>query len=112
MADTMGLLQSLPSVAQRGGRLPAIKGSVPSLTRIPPGCPFHPRCPHAVKGRCNVGAPPSLRTFSTGGQAACLRVEEIHPGVQEVAQEATKEVAKSVTKESTKDAPKAVTHGN
>jgi peptide/nickel transport system ATP-binding protein len=44
---TMSLLKSLPGNQARGGRLPAIKGSVPSLTAIPPGCPFHPRCPRA-----------------------------------------------------------------
>ena len=82
---TMSLLRSLPSLAQRGARLPAIRGNVPSLNRIPPGCPFHPRCPQAVRGRCDVGAPPPLRMFTGGRQAACLRVEEIHPGVGEIA---------------------------
>ena len=82
---TMSLLQSLPGAGARGTRLPAIKGSVPSLTEIPPGCPFHPRCPHAVKGVCDVGDRPKLRTFSNGGQAACVRVEEIHPHISEVA---------------------------
>jgi len=84
MPYTMSLLQSLPSLQHRGDRLPAIKGSVPSLTNIPPGCPFHPRCPHAVLGRCDVGDRPALRTFTGGRQAACIRVEEIHPGVKEV----------------------------
>lgn len=80
---TMGLLQSLPGLGRRGDRLPAIRGSVPSLTNIPPGCPFHPRCPYAVRGRCDVGEPPALRTFNGGHQAACVRVEEIHPSVKE-----------------------------
>ncbi len=85
----MSLLQSLPSFQHKGGRLPAIKGSVPSLTAIPPGCPFHPRCPHAVPGRCDVGDRPTLRTFTGDGvpdghQAACIRVEELHPGVKEI----------------------------
>lgn len=80
---TIGLLESLPSNSVKGERLPAIKGSVPSLTAIPPGCPFNPRCAHAVPGRCDVGAPPALRTFTGGRQAACLRIEEIHPGVRE-----------------------------
>jgi oligopeptide/dipeptide ABC transporter ATP-binding protein len=26
--------------------LPTIAGSVPPLTRLPPGCPFSPRCPN------------------------------------------------------------------
>ncbi len=91
---TMGLLQSLPGVGQRGERLSAIQGSVPSLSRIPPGCPFHPRCPHAVPGRCDVGAPPALRFFSGERQAACVRVEEIHPGVHEEATEESTIAAK------------------
>ncbi len=80
---TVSLLRSLPSMHGSGGRLPAIKGSVPLLTAIPHGCPFHPRCEHAVPGRCDLGAPPALRTFDTGRQAACLRVEEL-TGLNEV----------------------------
>jgi oligopeptide/dipeptide ABC transporter ATP-binding protein len=80
----MSLLQSLPSLGVRGERLPAIKGSVPTLTAIPPGCPFHPRCPHAVLGRCDVGDPPPIRTFEGNREAACIRIEEIHPGVREI----------------------------
>ncbi len=80
---TMSLLKSLPSLGVRGQRLPAISGSVPSLTAIPPGCPFHPRCPQAVMGVCDVGNPPELRTFSGDRQAACVRIEEIHAGVVE-----------------------------
>jgi len=74
---TRNLLKSLPGLkGARGSRLPAIKGSVPSLTAIPAGCPFHPRCQYAKKGECNVGGPPDLRSFG-GRQAACVRVEAI-----------------------------------
>jgi oligopeptide/dipeptide ABC transporter ATP-binding protein len=41
-----GLLESRPRVDQKGERLVPIEGSPPSLIRVPPGCPFHPRCPH------------------------------------------------------------------
>jgi len=76
---TMGLLASLPSMHQeRGQRLPSIAGTVPSLTNLPPGCPFHPRCPHAVRGVCNVGGPPPLELTADGRKVACVRVEEIH----------------------------------
>ncbi len=74
---TMGLLQSLPSRSVRGRRLPSIPGSVPAVTSIPPGCPFHPRCPFAVRGRCDVGAPPPLEPVGPGHEAACVRVHEI-----------------------------------
>jgi len=73
---TRGLLKSLPSL-NHGRRLCSIAGSVPSLSAIPVGCPFHPRCDHAVAGRCDVGAPPSLRPVGTGHQVACLRAEEL-----------------------------------
>ena len=43
---TWGLLESVPRVDQKGSRLLPIEGSPPSLIRVPPGCPFHPRCPH------------------------------------------------------------------
>ncbi|MDQ3865493.1 MAG: ABC transporter ATP-binding protein [Actinomycetota bacterium] len=43
---TWGLLESIPQVSQKGSRLIPIEGSPPSLINVPPGCPFHPRCPH------------------------------------------------------------------
>jgi peptide/nickel transport system ATP-binding protein len=41
-----GLLESIPVVDRRVDRLIPIEGSPPSLIHVPPGCPFHPRCPH------------------------------------------------------------------
>ncbi len=74
---TQALLKSLPGVSEQAERLPSIEGSVPSLTEIPPGCPFHPRCSHAVKGTCDVGRPPALRELTDGCFVACVRAEEI-----------------------------------
>ncbi|HWA09790.1 MAG TPA: ABC transporter ATP-binding protein [Opitutaceae bacterium] len=73
---TQGLLRSIPSL-NRGGRLVSIPGTVPALTEIPRGCPFHPRCPHAQPGRCDAGGPPPLRPMIPGRDVACLRAEEI-----------------------------------
>jgi peptide/nickel transport system ATP-binding protein len=73
---TQGLLRSIPSL-QSGARLISIPGTVPALTAIPRGCPFHPRCPHAQAGRCNVGGPPLLRELAPNHLAACVRAEEI-----------------------------------
>lgn len=73
---TAALLRSLPALESRGSRLPAISGSVPSLSAIPPGCPFHPRCPHVVEGVCDVGGRPALETVD-GRKVACLRAEEV-----------------------------------
>jgi len=33
-------------------------GEPPSLVNPPPGCRFHPRCPHSMEGLCNVKEPP------------------------------------------------------
>ncbi len=74
---TMGLLDSLPAINVREKRLQAISGSVPSLTQLPAGCPFHPRCPYAEPGRCDVGGPPELREMQDGRKIACVRAEEI-----------------------------------
>jgi oligopeptide/dipeptide ABC transporter ATP-binding protein len=49
---TWGLLGSLTRIDQpRPDRLPQIGGAPPSLLRLPEGCSFRPRCPHAF-GRC------------------------------------------------------------
>jgi peptide/nickel transport system ATP-binding protein len=53
---TQGLLASLP-VPGRRARLTPIRGQPPSLVRLPTGCPFHPRCPHAFD-RCVDQTPP------------------------------------------------------
>jgi oligopeptide/dipeptide ABC transporter ATP-binding protein len=44
---TVGLIESIPSVDKRGGRLHAIKGVVASPFNMPPACRFEPRCPYA-----------------------------------------------------------------
>jgi peptide/nickel transport system ATP-binding protein len=45
---TWGLLGSMPSVEPTAARAQTIKGTPPSLLSPPPGCRFHPRCPHAM----------------------------------------------------------------
>ena len=77
---TRGLLHSLPSLSKHGQRLPSIAGTVPSLAELPPGCPFHPRCPYAKRGLCDVGGPPPMEPMSDGRAVACLRAEDIRRG--------------------------------
>ena len=43
---TWGLLESIPTVDVQIERLVPIEGAPPSLINVPPGCAFHPRCPH------------------------------------------------------------------
>ena len=49
---TRALLKSIPKLGDRSRaerrRLHEIKGIVPSLYDLPPGCSFHPRCPEAM----------------------------------------------------------------
>lgn len=45
---TRGLLDSVPGQTEPGRDLPQIPGSTPQLSRLPRGCPFHPRCPRAT----------------------------------------------------------------
>ncbi len=46
---TWGLMQSISRIDQsRTERLRPIKGQPPSLIFLPPGCPFHPRCPYVM----------------------------------------------------------------
>ena len=59
---TQALLASLPNRSKRGKRLYSIPGSVPNPAYKPAGCPFHPRCRHAVysckdeyPGLCDYG---------------------------------------------------------
>ncbi len=46
-----------------------ISGEVPSALRPPPGCRFHPRCPHAMD-KCRTEDPP-LRDLGSGRAVAC-----------------------------------------
>ncbi|WP_168012934.1 ABC transporter ATP-binding protein [Halomonas salinarum] len=41
---TQGLINALPQMATPGSRLNQIPGSMPSLSNLPSGCAFHPRC--------------------------------------------------------------------
>jgi peptide/nickel transport system ATP-binding protein len=45
---TRGLLSSLPTMNTGSARIKAVPGSPPSPLSIPQGCPFHPRCEHAM----------------------------------------------------------------
>jgi peptide/nickel transport system ATP-binding protein len=65
---TQMLIASLPSL-ERKGMMQGIPGLAPLLRDLPPGCAFHPRCPHAVE-RCRIERP-ELREVATNIQVAC-----------------------------------------
>ena len=57
---TVALLNSVPVLGEgHDQRIEAIGGSVPSPLAAPPGCPFHPRCTHAMAGLCDGVYPPA-----------------------------------------------------
>lgn len=53
---TRGLLDSFPALRGPRRKLAGIPGDPPDPSRLPPGCPFAPRCPEAF-GTCNSVAP-------------------------------------------------------
>jgi oligopeptide/dipeptide ABC transporter ATP-binding protein len=67
---TMGLLESIPTVDKRGGRLSAIKGTVPNPFNMPPACRFEPRCPYAWN-LCHETTPDLYKAGSGGQLARC-----------------------------------------
>jgi oligopeptide transport system ATP-binding protein len=75
---TQGLMASIPRLDQKGGRLNPIKGSPPNLMRIPPGCPFHPRCPYA-RAVC-ITDQPVLYEVEPGRRSACHFFSEVVGG--------------------------------
>ena len=62
---TWGLINSLPKPANKEKtKLIPIPGSPPDLLRPPSGCPFTPRCPHAMKV-CKEYMPASVAVSGT-----------------------------------------------
>jgi peptide/nickel transport system ATP-binding protein len=67
---TQGLLRSIPTLStNRASPLATIEGIVPPIARVPPGCPFDPRCPDRI-GACSVELPPLIEV-APGHTARC-----------------------------------------
>ena len=66
---TQALLAEVPRMDLRGKRFVSIKGEIPSPLAPPPGCHFHPRCPHAMP-RCRIEQP-VLREIAPLQFSAC-----------------------------------------
>ncbi|HVL06205.1 MAG TPA: ABC transporter ATP-binding protein [Acidimicrobiales bacterium] len=74
---TLGLLNSLARMDQRRtDRLKPIIGQPPSLIRVPPGCPFHPRCPFATD-ICRKEMPPLEPKDGPHHLAACHHSDQV-----------------------------------
>lgn len=68
---TQHLIRSLPKMDDKWERV-SIPGRPPALDNPPPGCRFHPRCPH-VMDICCQEAPP-LITIENGHRVACYLI--------------------------------------
>jgi len=62
---------------ERNRQRPLLRGDLPSPMHPPSGCVFHPRCPHAAP-ECAQRVP-ELKPFRNQQQAACIRLNAIHP---------------------------------
>ncbi len=79
MPYTAGLLGSVPRLdAAQGARLVPIPGTPPSLSDLPPGCPFTPRCPLAI-AECSAAEPELIAVGSGSGEhrAACILTDDV-----------------------------------
>lgn len=74
---TRSLLSAVPIPDPRAQQQRIVlQGDVPSPTNPPPGCPFHPRCPHPAKDdRCEREVP-TLREVVPGQLVACHFAEQ------------------------------------
>jgi oligopeptide/dipeptide ABC transporter ATP-binding protein len=70
---TQALLASTPRLEPGEPAEPVLRGELPSATRPPGGCPFHPRCPVA-EPRCSTDVPAAV-PVGAGHQAACHLVQ-------------------------------------
>ena len=70
---TRMLLDAIPDLELTGRARHPVAGEVPDPIDPPPGCTFHPRCPHA-DSRCKTQAPETIA--HEGARIACHAVEE------------------------------------
>ncbi len=82
---TQGLINALPQQTLPGQRLKQIPGNMPSLTDIPPGCPFNPRCEYAVD-KCRTVLPETVRFGEV--EVACHEVNRLNQSPEKQEQEA------------------------
>jgi peptide/nickel transport system ATP-binding protein len=69
---TIGLIDSIPGRQEPRKRLRQIRGMMPNLLNLPPGCPFKPRCDRAV-AICD--RQPELLEIGPGRSVACWKLE-------------------------------------
>ncbi|MGD9018580.1 MAG: ABC transporter ATP-binding protein [Desulfobacterales bacterium] len=76
---TRGLLSSIPRLElERKKRLNVIRGIVPALDDLPPGCRFENRCPYA-QDICRTAPPPLRPVGRDDHRASCYFAGELDP---------------------------------
>ena len=68
---TLGLLSSIPNIAEDEKRLTSIEGNVPNPFKLPVGCNFSPRCSFATE-KCLIETP-QLIDIDDNHRVSCLR---------------------------------------
>jgi oligopeptide transport system ATP-binding protein len=73
---TKGLLRSVPDPSSEQGKLYQIPGQPPDVARLPPGCPFAPRCERAEE-ICTREYPPLVELNATH-HSLCHFAKEVY----------------------------------
>jgi oligopeptide/dipeptide ABC transporter ATP-binding protein len=76
---TQALLRAIPVLGEKVERLQSIAGEPPNPTRMPPGCPFSPRC-HEAMDICRSAESPPVFTLTNSRRVRCWLREEDHVG--------------------------------
>ena len=74
---TEALLGAIPILGERVERLRSIEGEPPNPGRLPPGCPFAPRCDYAMDP-CRSGDPPPEFQLPDARRVRCWLREADH----------------------------------
>ena len=67
---TWSLLQALPRIDDPGRRIEPLPGSPPDVIKLPPECPFLPRC-FKAQNQCRTDPKPKLAEIEQGHMVAC-----------------------------------------
>jgi oligopeptide/dipeptide ABC transporter ATP-binding protein len=74
---TQGLIRSIPRIdAGRHEAITAIRGAMPDMRNLPPGCSFHPRCDRFQPGLCDqASAAADFHDARPGHRVRCERLD-------------------------------------
>ena len=74
---TEALLSAIPSVDGEEKVRIRLEGEIPSPANPPSGCVFHPRCPRAIPGVCEVSEPPLLEVAPGHSMRCHIPIEQL-----------------------------------